>query len=123
MHGGVIEGNLGPQSTNSDQVYILSLPSFHWFRADYPSTHSRGGHTCHATNFNQMIMIGGSDPSTCLGFLGDGDAHNSLPDPWTHAIGVFDMTALKFKDSYQAGAPAYETPDIIKKHYSIRYVY
>lgn len=119
IHGGVINGILGPQAANSDQVYVLSLPSFQWFRASYTSVNPRGGHTCQATNSGQMIIIGGVDPTYSRDFLGDGDALNAPPDPWPQGIGVFDMTALKFKDSYQAKAGAYQTPDIIKNYHSI----
>ena len=116
MHGGVINNVLGLQASNSDQVYILSLPSFRWFRANYTSAHSRGGHTCHIKN-SQMIMIGGQDPTYSQSWLGDVDSQHSPADPWLQGIGVFDMNALRFKDSYQAKAGAYETPDFIKSYY------
>ena len=115
MHGGVINNVFGSQASNSDQVYILSLPSFRWFRANYTSAYSRGGHTCHVTK-SQMIMIGGEDPTHCSRFLGDGDAIDAPADPWLQGIGVFDMNALRFKDSYQADARAYETSDVIKNY-------
>lgn len=123
LHGGVVNNVLGSQATNSDQVYILSLPSFRWFRANYAPTYSRGGHTCHATNSSQIVMIGGQDPTHCSKFLGDGDSTQAPADPWSQGIGVFDMTTLRFKDSYQAKAKAYETPDVIKKYYSAEYVH
>lgn len=68
-----------------------------------------------------MIMTGGLDPSHFHEFLGDSD--NLPPDPWPQGIGVFDMTALKFKDLYQANASAYETPEMIKKYHSIKFVH
>ncbi|MCJ1268773.1 hypothetical protein MMC22_008661 [Lobaria immixta] len=118
MHGGVINNVVGSQAANSDQVYILSLPSFRWFRANYTSAHSRGGHTCHIKN-SQMIMIGGQDPTHSVNWLGDADGPKDLfADPWLQGIGVFDMKALRFQDSYQAKARAYETPDFIKTYYS-----
>lgn len=122
IHGGVINNVLGPQTANSDQVYILSLPSFRWFRANYTSANPRGGHTCHATNSSQMILIGGSDPTHSTSFLGDGDVQNAPSDPWTQGIGVFDMTALTFKASYQAKAAPYKTPDPIKIYLSLESV-
>ncbi|MCJ1268935.1 hypothetical protein MMC22_008823 [Lobaria immixta] len=117
MHGGVINNVFGSQASHSDQVYILSLPSFRWFRANYTSAYSRSGHTCHVTN-SQMIMIGGQDPTYCSQFQGDGDATQAPADPWLKGIGVFDMNALRFKDSYQADARAYETSDVIKNYYT-----
>lgn len=62
MYGGVINYELGPHTSNSDQVYILSLPAFQWFKATYPPGFSRALRACHTTNMNQMIIIGGTDP-------------------------------------------------------------
>lgn len=121
IHGGAINHIYGPETANSDQVYILSLPSFQRFRASYTPVNSRGGHTCQATNSSQMIMIGGLDPKYSRKSLGDNDSDPL--DPWSQGIGVFDMTALKFKDSYQANVGAYKTPDIIKKYHSIEFVH
>lgn len=106
---------MGSETVNSDQLYILSLPSFRWFLANHTTTNSRAAHTCHATNSNQMIIIGGMDPTYSLDTL----SNNHEKDPWTQGIGVFDMTALQFKDSYQANAERYKTPDIIRRFYSI----
>lgn len=62
-----------------------------------------------------MIMIGGHDPAY---------QDSEVPsDPWPQGIGVFDMTVLKFKDSYQANATTYKTPDAIKKYHSIEFVH
>ncbi|MCJ1266829.1 hypothetical protein MMC22_006714 [Lobaria immixta] len=92
-------------------------------RASYSPVNPRGGHTCQATNSGQMIIIGGVDPTYSQDYLGDGDARNAPPDPWPQGIGVFDMNALKFKDSYRAKAGAYQTPDIIKNYHSIEFVH
>lgn len=65
---------------------------------------ARRNHHCHATNSGQMIIIGGTDYKL-----------SEDRDPWPQGVGVFDMTALNFKDSYQANAGPYKTPDMIKK--------
>ena len=68
-----------------------------------------------------MIMIGGEDPTF---FRSDFNSDNKASfDPWPQGIGVFDMTALGFKDSYQAKAGAYKTPEIIKNYHSIEFVH
>lgn len=115
IYGGVVNDVVGSKNVNSGQVYILSLPSFRWFLANYTTTSSRAAHTCHATNSSQMIIIGGMDPTYSLDTL----RNNDEKDPWTQGIGVFNMTALQFKDSYQANAEPYKTPDIIRRFYSI----
>ncbi|KAI9869690.1 MAG: hypothetical protein M1830_005209 [Pleopsidium flavum] len=38
-------------------------------------------------------------------------------DPWTLGIGVFDMKNLAWKDSYDARAVVYESPDKVKQYY------
>ena len=39
-------------------------------------------------------------------------------DPWTYSIGVLDMTELKWKDSYDPDAAAYDSPSIVKDWYN-----
>ena len=118
MYGGVINYKHGSNAANSDQVYILSLPAFQWFKAIYPPGFSRALHTCHTTNTNQMIIVGGVDPRNDTGRTGSGN-HGSEPvDPWPEGIGIFDMTAWKFKDFYEANTKQYETPDSIKQFYN-----
>lgn len=102
---------LGPDGEKSDEVYVLSLPAFRWFRANYTSASPRLAHTCHATKTRQMVMIGGENPL------------HSTQDPWDQGIAVFDMTALKFKDSYQSSADPYEPPYAIQQYYNSRLVY
>ncbi|MCJ1349086.1 hypothetical protein MMC31_007322 [Peltigera leucophlebia] len=118
LYGGVINNLIGPDTVNSDQVYILSIPAFRWFQAVYPPAFSRATHTCHTTNTNQMIVIGGVDHTNDTIFLGSADLGAEPRDPWAQGIGVFDMTTLKFKDSYESKAKPYEPPEVIKSFYS-----
>ncbi|MCJ1427876.1 hypothetical protein MMC29_005782 [Sticta canariensis] len=113
LHGGVVNNVFNAPAPNSDQVYILSIPLFRWFKANNTSIDSRAGHTCHIKN-NQIIMIGGQNP-----IYKDQDDNEKSADPWLQGIGVFDIKSLRFKDSYQAKANAYETPDFIKQYYRI----
>lgn len=117
MYGGVINYEIGPNTSNSDQVYILSIPAFQWFQAVYPPAFSRAIHTCHTTNTNQMIIIGGVDPTNDTFEVGDADCGDEPMDPWAEGIGIFDMTTLKFKDSYESKAKPYEPPEVIKSFY------
>lgn len=41
----------------------------------------------------------------------------SLPDPWQQGIGVFDLTAMEWKEGYDSGAAPYVTPDAVKTYY------
>lgn len=118
IHGGMIEGQPGSGNTGSDQVYILSLPAFRWFRAIYSSAYPRAYHTCHAARDSQMIIIGGLNPTQYQNKIQDRwNGNTATADPWTLGIGVFDMKTLEWKDSYDARAVAYEPPDKVKQYY------
>ena len=67
-----------------------------------------------------MILIGGLDPTQALHTLGE--ARNGSFDPWAQQIGVFDMTALQWKDAYYSKADLYRSPDIVKESYQRKYV-
>lgn len=115
IHRGAINNTLGPDGAKTAEVYVLSLPAFRWFKANGTSDSPRWGHTCLATNSNQMIMIGGNNPIYSKRLLG-GD--NGEPqDPWEQGIAVFDMTALQFKDSYDSKADPYEPPGVVQEFY------
>lgn len=117
MYGGVINYQVGSDAVNSDQVYILSIPAFQWFQAVYPPAFSRASHTCHATKTNQMMIIGGVDPTNDTRWVGFVDNGLEPRDPWAEGIGIFDMTTLTFKDSYDSKAKPYEAPEMIKSFY------
>lgn len=118
MHGGLINYVLGANGEPNDQVYVLSLPAFRWFQANYTSHSPRIAHTCHVTKTRQMIMIGGTNPFTTKDYVANTDV--GPQDPWTQGIAVFDMTALQFNDSYQPGADPYEPPEAIQQYYNSR---
>lgn len=91
-----------------EDVFILSLPAFTWFRA--PGTSAmREWHYCDLIGKRQMIVIGGGEPTAALG---------AKPDPWTRGLGIFDITELSWSNSYNASAQPYEQPSIIKQFYS-----
>lgn len=114
---------MGPEGEKFDEVYVLSLPAFRWFRANSTTTFPRMAHTCHATNTRQMIIIGGTNPLFSTTYMADGDRSGEPQDPWDQGIAVFDMTALKFKDLYQSSTDPYEPPHAIQQYYNSRWVY
>ncbi|KLU84900.1 hypothetical protein MAPG_03934, partial [Magnaporthiopsis poae ATCC 64411] len=95
-------GNLGIRAIDFDQAYILSLPSFRWFKASYNSLRPRHGVSCHHAGGGKVITIGGADTAQ------DGpnnvyrDVFNN-EDPFKQGIGIFDLSTLKFTDSYKGG--------------------
>ncbi|KAI4272136.1 MAG: hypothetical protein LQ337_005505 [Flavoplaca oasis] len=96
--------------TALDEVYVLSLPAFAWFKADYPAQHPRIRHTCHSFG-RQMLSIGGQDPT---------NEYNDTftPDPFSQGLGIFDLTNLRWSDRYNADAEPYETPAVVKAWYA-----
>jgi hypothetical protein len=86
----------------SDDVYILSLPSFKWVKG-YSGTavHGRSGHECIKVYPNQMLAIGGLhvDPTNCIE---DGIIVN------------FNLNTLAFQSTYHpAEWGEYKVPDIL----------
>lgn len=118
MHGGVVDYVQGQEGEKKDEVYVLSLPAFRWFRANSTSGPPRMGSTCHATKTRQMIIIGGMIPLYWNEYASN---RSEWPqDSWDQGIAVFDMTALKFQDSYQSRADPYEPPYAIQQYYNNR---
>ncbi|KAK2000051.1 kelch repeat protein [Colletotrichum falcatum] len=98
-----------------DEVHILSLPGFVWKKADYAPSSPRDAVSCIVAGQRQMVTVGGvnrmrwDDNST--DFFRD-------PDPLPQGVGVFDLTDLKWKDEYDAGASSYDSPAVIKTWYN-----
>ncbi|KAK1750183.1 hypothetical protein QBC47DRAFT_426430 [Echria macrotheca] len=92
--------------TNFDDAYILSLPGFVWTKMPQNPAGNRAEHSCVAVGNRQVLSIGGTDMSW------------TKNDPAKQGLLLFDMTAMKWSDSYDAGAAAYEAPDTIKSWYT-----
>ena len=100
------------QQSNIDlaEVSILSLPSFSWHKTSLSPTESRAKHSCNLAGKRQMIVVGGTTANV---------GNNNLPkDPWNQGLGVFDLTDLTWKDSYDPSADTYQTPNIVKQYIS-----
>ncbi|KAJ5787340.1 hypothetical protein N7457_002330 [Penicillium paradoxum] len=86
----------------SDDVYILSLPSFKWVRAyEGTNTHSRSSHRCFKVYPDQMLVVGGQhvDPSHCL--------EGGL-------VVNFNLNTLEFEDGYDPKKwGKYKVPNIV----------
>ena len=115
------------ENRNLDQVYVLSLPAFAWFRADYPPSNPRYYHTlafsdfchdsrlltftrCEVVGNRQMLSIGGVNPL-------DVNSKTMSSDTATQGLQIFDMTAMKWSNKYDAKAAPYVTPQVVKDWY------
>ncbi|KAI4229611.1 MAG: hypothetical protein LQ349_006367 [Xanthoria aureola] len=94
-----------------DKIYVLSLPAFAWFKADYPAQHPRIGQTCHLVGKRQVLSMGGRDPT---------DVYNDTTsaDPFLQGLGIFDLPTMQWSDGYNAVAEPYETPTVVKAWYA-----
>jgi hypothetical protein len=88
--------------TPSDDVYILSLPSFKWIKA-YKGTgsHGRSSHKCFKPYPNQMFAVGG--------------IHGSSTECVDGGIVVnFDLNGLTFRSDYDPNQwSEYKVPDLV----------
>ena len=96
-----------------DEVYILSLPSFVWFKANYTPSDPRRGHTCNIIGNRQMLSIGGLDPSAASYEAAENDT-----DPFWEGMKVFDLTTLRWTNFYNANAAPYLAPGPVAAHYA-----
>ncbi|KAL8675672.1 MAG: hypothetical protein Q9186_007682, partial [Xanthomendoza sp. 1 TL-2023] len=141
LYGGY-NGNLGPDAVRLpkyssrskifseqepqvpyDEIYILTLPAFHWLKVNYPPQHPRHGHSCNAIGGSQIISVGGLDSnakiytnasvqSTIL------STFNSSIDPFAQGLGIFDMTTLKWADHFTANKSPYVQSDMVRSFYN-----
>ncbi|KAL8646676.1 MAG: hypothetical protein Q9226_006758 [Calogaya cf. arnoldii] len=104
-----------------DEIFILTLPAFHWLKVDYPARHPRSSHSCNAVGGSQIISIGGieSNAKVTIGDLTDirRSSFNSSVDPFVQGLGIFDMTTLTWADRYTANASPYEQSEPVKAYY------
>lgn len=111
---GLFDGKQSSMASNAerDEVYVLSLPAFVWFKANYNSVDPRIEHTCHVVG-NQMLSVGGLNPSRASSSVAYTDT-----DPFWEGIKVFDMTALKWTNYFNANAGPYAPPQAIVNYYN-----
>ena len=101
---------------SSDVVYILSLPAFHWFKANYTTPSQRYRHKCVAVG-NQMIALGGMDPTQPTA-NSRANSWNGTADPMLQGISVFNLTLLQDQHFFQANASGYIPPGAITSYYA-----
>ena len=113
VHGGY-SSDLSTTVDLLGSVYVLSLPSFVWHkRADAPA-YGRYWHTCNLVGKRQMLVNGGTivDPRVDEAVT-DTDSLSTL-DPWPQGIGIFDLSAMEWREEYNPSADSYVTPDVVK---------
>lgn len=87
-----------------DDIWVLSLPAFRWFKIDATST-KRMDHDC-ARAGEHMISIGG-----------DEDPRWKTTDELERGVGIFNLRSLEWQTSYEADTE-YDSPDLVKEWYA-----
>ena len=114
LYGGA--NDLSVASTvNMGVVHVLSLPSFHWSRQEASLQFGRYLHSCALVGKRQMVVVGGA-VVTKDAIISGTPWSAYVPDPWPNGIGIFDLSDMEWKASYDADAAAYTTPQIVKAH-------
>jgi hypothetical protein len=100
------DNKAGKNNPKFQDAYTLSLPGFVWTRLPEPPAGGRAYHSCVSVGKRQVLSIGG---------LG---ASNTEKDKAPQGLLVFDMTAMKWVDAYDATLGAYEAPEVVKSWYA-----
>ena len=108
VYGGWTGSFSATDNTDSQNVYILTLPAFRWIRVS-GSTAPRAGSSCQVVN-SQMISVGGWDPT--------GTSSYSNIDPWMYGIGVFDLMSLSWGNGFNSSARQYVRSDLVNAFYA-----
>lgn len=90
-------------SAPSDDVYILSIPAFRWFKADTGSTkHARRSHKCAKVYPDQMFVVGGETNSNDYNCLDAG------------VVRIFNLNTLTWQNKYDPNSwSEYKVPSIV----------
>ncbi|KAK0644772.1 hypothetical protein DIS24_g8518 [Lasiodiplodia hormozganensis] len=115
-------GDLGTASIPYDQIYILTLPAFHWIKVDYTPTHTRHALTCHPVGGAQILTIGGVNSAS---EDNSGTIYQSTfddKDEYTQGLAIFDLSTLEWKDEYNANASPYTQSNLVRTFYSQKHV-
>ena len=118
LYGGLAEDTSGTVAQGA--VYVLSLPAFNWQKQNITPEYGRWLHSCNVIGNRQMVSIGGLVTDMSLQVTNEGpesNGSNSVPDPWTQGLGIFDLTAMEWKEGYDPAAAPYVTPDAVKDYY------
>ncbi|KAG6356407.1 hypothetical protein INS49_015795 [Diaporthe citri] len=111
------DGNLGSTSIPWDEAYVLSLPSFHWFKADYQALRPRHGLTCEHVGGGQVLAIGGVD-TTQNGPTSLYDDVFNTRDTHDQGLAIFDMSSLSFTTGYLSNQTVYNLATDVQNYYN-----
>ncbi|ETS81449.1 hypothetical protein PFICI_06451 [Pestalotiopsis fici W106-1] len=111
MYGGIQKGGTDQVNKVFDDIWILSIPAFTWFKLNVTGT-QRSWHDCVIIG-SQLVSVGG---------LGAGVRFNESVqfndrDEWRQGLGVLDLASMTWADGFNANSTAYESPQVVKDWY------
>lgn len=106
-------GELGTAAIPFDDLHVLSLPSFHWFRASYEALYPRHGLTCEHLGGGQVLAIGGVDTTQDSGFTGCFQTEDRHPQ----GLMVFDLGTMAWADGYVRNQTVYDQSSAVSSYY------
>jgi hypothetical protein len=99
------------QSTDTfSDTYVLTIPGFRWFKGADTSASKRAFQACLVAGKRQMISIGGVD-------MTNGKQWDVIDDR-PNGIGVMDLTTMTWSNTFDASAPEYDSPKVVKDWYA-----
>lgn len=113
-------GSLGSVAVSFDEAFILSLPAFRWFKADYTPLHPRHGLSCEHLGGGQVLTIGGLD-TTQVNETSLYEGPFNTQDPFRDGLNVFDLGAMAFRTNYSARQKTYTMNPDIQSYYNNQY--
>ncbi|KAI4130502.1 MAG: hypothetical protein LQ338_001733 [Usnochroma carphineum] len=118
MYGGTTGGR-----TFSDDVWVLSIPSFRWISvndtnnqerlSDGPAA-GRNGHTCAMWRDSQLLVLGGIYPRPAATTVGS-DRNVSVCDTVYSPIRLLDTSTYAWQTEYKPDFDAYKVPPVVYK--------
>jgi hypothetical protein len=110
MYGGLRYKGSSLGNEVFEDVWVLSIPAFAWFKLDVNGT-KRGWNECVIVG-SQLLSIGGIGKT--LSF--------QERDEWRQGVGVLDLTTMTWADSFNPDSTAYDSPQVVKDWYRNQYV-
>lgn len=115
-------GDLGSRAMSLDELFVLSLPSFHWFKANYRASQPRHALTCEHLGGGQVLTIGGVDSSLYVQGSAYAGVYNTR-DPNAQGLALFDLSLMSFSSGgYVSNRTVYNLAPEVQSYYDNKWV-
>jgi hypothetical protein len=111
------DGHLGPHAVPFDEAFVLTLPGFHWVKADYAALNPRHGLSCNSIGGGQILTIGGLNTTQ----NGPNDLYKDVfntADQFAQGLAIFDLNTMAWKTDYSAKQTDYTPSSTVQNYYA-----